>query len=117
MTSPISTITTATLHMALDGLSARQQAIADNLANLETPGYLAKVVDFEDSLRAAVADSQPGAMSVEVSQSMAATRINGNNVNVDNELMSSSENQLRQKLAITALNAEYSLLRTAISGR
>ena len=32
---------------ALDGLDRRQQAIASNLANLETPGYQAREVSFE----------------------------------------------------------------------
>lgn len=117
MTSPISEISTATLRMALTGLDMRQQAIADNIANIETPGFLAKEVAFEDSLRAAAAEGEPGAASFDVSRSLAATRLNGNNVNIDVELMANSEVKLRQSLAINALNAEYTLLRTAISGR
>jgi len=115
--TPISDTTTATLHRALDGLDQRQQAIASNLANLETPGYQALEVDFEDSLRSAVAASRPGEATISVGESLAPTRLNGNNVNIDVELMASSENQLRQRLAIQGLNAKYQLLRTAISGR
>ncbi|HWP63932.1 MAG TPA: flagellar basal body protein [Candidatus Binatia bacterium] len=37
---------------ALDGLAARQEAIASNLANIDTPGYRPLVVDFEAELRA-----------------------------------------------------------------
>lgn len=103
--------------MALTGLDMRQQAIADNVANIETPGFLSKVVDFEDSLRAAVADGDPNSVSFDVSRSLAATRLNGNNVNIDVELMANSEVRLRQQLAIQALNSEYGLLRTAITGR
>lgn len=117
VTSPISEISTATLRMALTGLDLRQQAIADNIANIETPGFLAKQVDFEDSLRAAVADGDPSSVSFDVSRSLAATRLNGNNVNIDVELMANSEVKLRQALAINAINAEYTLLRTAITGR
>lgn len=117
MIIPISDTTTAALHRALDGLDQRQQAIASNLANLETPGYLAREVDFEDSLRLAVAVGRPADASISVSQSLAPTRLNGNNVNIDVELMASSENQLRQRLAIEGLNAKYQLLRTAITGR
>mgnify|MGYP001220152089 CR=1 FL=1 len=117
MTSPISELSTATLRQALTGLDLRQRAIADNVANLETPGFLAKQVDFEDSLRAAAASRDPARMRVDVSRSLAPTRLNGNNVNIDNELMANSEVSLRQQLAINALNAEYSLLRTAITGR
>ncbi len=40
------------LSAALDGLAARQEAIASNLANIDTPGYQPLVVDFESELRA-----------------------------------------------------------------
>ena len=117
MISPISDITTRTLGMALDGLDRRQQAIAANLANLETPGYLAREVEFESSLRAALGAGAPETMSIAVDRSLAPTRLNGNNVNVDVEIVSSTETQLRQKLVIEGLNSKYQLLRTAISGR
>ena len=42
------------LHGALRGLSARQRVMADNVANVETPKFLASQVDFEDSLREAI---------------------------------------------------------------
>jgi flagellar basal-body rod protein FlgB len=115
--SPISDTTTAALRVALDGLDQRQQAIASNLANLETPGYLAREVDFESSLRAALLGGRPEATSITTDRSLAPTRLNGNNVNIDIELATSSETQLRQKLAIEALNGKYQLLRTAITGR
>lgn len=117
MTSPISDLTTSALHVALDGLDQRQRAIASNLANLETPGYLARTVSFEDSLRTAVERGRPSDAAVGVDRSLAPTRLNGNNVNIDMELMASSETQLRQRLAIQGLNAKYQLMRTAITGR
>jgi flagellar basal-body rod protein FlgB len=115
--SPISDTTTAALRVALDGLDQRQQAIASNLANLETPGYLAREVDFESSLRAALLGGDPEATTISVDRSLAPTRLNGNNVNIDVEMVKSTETQLRQKLAIEGLNAKYQLLRTAITGR
>jgi flagellar basal-body rod protein FlgB len=115
--SPIGDVTTTALKMALDGLERRQAATADNIANLETPGFQSRVVDFEDSLRAAITAGDPRRMDVSVTRSMAPTRLNGNNVNVDMEMVESTETQLRQDLVIAALNAEYGLLRTAITGR
>ena len=35
---------------ALDALSLRQRVIADNIANVNTPGFLAGRVQFEDAL-------------------------------------------------------------------
>jgi flagellar basal-body rod protein FlgB len=42
----------------LDGLAQRQQMHAENLANVDTPGYQARTVDFESTLRSAM--SAPG---------------------------------------------------------
>lgn len=50
----ISTNTDAVLHKALDGLMARHNAISSNLANVDTPGYKAIKVDFENKLQEAV---------------------------------------------------------------
>ncbi len=117
MIIPISDSTTSALHRALDGLDRRQQAIASNLANLETPGYLAREVSFEQNLRDAIASGRPADAAISVDRSLAPTRLNGNNVNIDVELMAASETKLRQQLAIEGLNAKYRLLRTAITGR
>ena len=42
------------LARGLDALHARQKAIADNIANAQTPGYRRQVVLFEDELRKSV---------------------------------------------------------------
>lgn len=117
MIASISDSTTTALHRALDGLTQRQEVIASNIANVETAGYIAKQVSFEDSLREAIDAGRPAGAQITVSDSSAPTRLNGNNVSIDGELLANSENQLRQSLAIEALNAKYQLMRTAISGR
>ncbi len=106
-----------TLRQALDGLQQRQDAIAANVANLETPGYLSREVDFESSLRSAVATGRPDRFAVTEERSLAPTRLNGNNVNIDREIMLGSETLLRQRLAIQGLNSKYQILRTAVTGR
>ncbi len=108
---------TSALQFALNGLDARQKASAANVANLETPGYQAQQVNFEDSLRAAVESGDPSSASVSVTSSMAPTRSNGNNVNIDFELLAQKENVLRQKLLVQAINSKFSLMRTAITGQ
>jgi flagellar basal-body rod protein FlgB len=40
-----------TAKVALDGYSLRQQAISRNLANVDTPGYKAQTVNFEETLK------------------------------------------------------------------
>lgn len=113
----ISDVATRALGRALDGLDARQGAIASNVANVETPGYQARIVRFEDDLRLAMRAGDPMSSSIEVDRSVAATRLNGNNVNLDMELMESSQTVLAQRLITQSLASKYSMLRTAISGR
>lgn len=47
--------TTRALSGALDGLALREQAVASNLSNVDTPGYRAQTVDFETELQAQLA--------------------------------------------------------------
>ncbi len=103
------------LHTALDGLAARQRVTADNIANVNTPGFLAGRVDFESSLRGALAggESPASARSV-VARSLEPTNTNGNNVNLDTETLIASETGLRYQLALNALDSKYNGLRTAL---
>lgn len=105
------------LHRALDGLDIRQQTIATNISNLETPGYQAKTVSFEDSLRQAAGVGDPHSASISVERSLAPTRQNGNNVNIDFEILEGSATALRQQMLTQGLSAKYGMLRTAITGR
>ena len=106
----------AALHSMLRGLSARQTAIADNLSNLETPGYTAKRVEFEDSLRAALSGGS-GTVDPVQSGSTDPALPNGNNVAVEKEVVSMQDTNLRYEMAIQAMTAKFSLLRTSISGQ
>lgn len=113
-TSAVRDSTAVALQSALRGLAARQEVIAENVANVETPGYLAKTISFEDSLRAAMESGEPGSMDISEGTSLAPTRMNGNNVNLDVEISSQVETNLRQQLAIRALNAKYASIRTVL---
>jgi flagellar basal-body rod protein FlgB len=114
--SAISDITTRTLTEAMKGLTQQRQAIQNNVANAETPGYLAKVTSFQDSLQRALSSGSPEQMRATVTSSTAPTNMNGNNVSVDSEFVNLSQNSLEQQLAVEALNAKYRLLRTSITG-
>src|SRR3954466_15628991 len=71
----------AALHSALDGLAYRQRVTADNIANVDTPGFTATKVDFEDSLRGALEDGtySEGETVPTTSSSTAQRGANGNN--------------------------------------
>jgi len=101
------------INSALDGLAARQRAIAENVANIQTPGYHAKKVQFEDALSRAVA-SGTGAASATTARSLEPTRLDGNNVNLDEETLLNVDTQLRYQLATQAVDGTFSSLRTAM---
>ena len=106
-------VSATALRTALDGLAARQRATADNIANINTPGFLAARVDFEDALRSAVTRGS-GSAATTVSQSVAPTREDGNNVNLDAETLTSVDTQLRYQLLTQAASGKLSSITTAL---
>jgi len=107
-------LTMQAIQSSLDGLAARQRVIAENLANAATPGYQARTVSFEDSLRAAVDRGRPASASISTAPTGAPSAINGNNVSVDQETLAMTETGLRYQLATDAMNNKFRLLGTAI---
>ena len=111
----IGDVTSSVLKAALDGLAQRQRVTADNIANVNTPGFLAGRVDFESSLRGALANGEnPASATAMVARSLQPTNTNGNNVNLDTETVSATETGLRYQLTLNALDGKYSSLRTAL---
>lgn len=109
-------ITSVTVKTALTGLAMRQRVTADNIANIETPGFLAGRVSFENSLRTAVENGSPAATSISNDRSLEPTRLNGNNVNLDHETLTHLDTNMRYQLMLRAVDTKISLLRTAIGG-
>ena len=111
----IGDVTSTALHAALTGLAERQRVTADNIANLQTPGFLAGRVDFESALRGALADGESPAISQgSIARSLQPTRTDGNNVNLDQETVIATETGLRYQLALNALDGKYNVMRTAL---
>jgi flagellar basal-body rod protein FlgB len=104
------------LHGMLRGLAARQRAINDNIANVETPNYTAKRVEFEQALRNAVQAGTNADVAPNVVLSRDPALPNGNNVSIDKEVVAMQDTGIRYQLAIEAVNAKLSILRTSIKG-
>lgn len=98
---------------ALDALSMRQRVIAHNIANVQTPGFQASRVSFEDALASAVRDGG-GRVEATVQRSLEPTREDGNNVNLDTEVVSNTDTSLRYQLATRAVEGSFTAMRTAI---
>jgi flagellar basal-body rod protein FlgB len=110
-------VTSTALRVAASGLAMRQRVIANNIANIETPNFRAGRVQFEQALSAAVEAGQaPTAAEPAVLTSAEPTRTNGNNVNLDHEVLSNVDTGLRYQLILRALDGKFAHLRTAIRG-
>jgi flagellar basal-body rod protein FlgB len=112
--APVHDSTTTALQLALKGLGARQRAVAKNVANLETPGYVATAVSFEDSLREAIAGGSPASAAVTEDKTSDAAGPNGNNVLLDHESMVLADTGLRYQLLSQAVSLRFGILRAAI---
>lgn len=105
-------VTVDALHSALDGLALRQRMTSNNIANANTPLYLAQKVRFEDALAEAI-EKGSGAIEAQVENSMEPTRLNGNNVNVDTEVLSNEATVLSFQFASQAIKSKVSGISTA----
>jgi len=106
-------VTSMALESALDGLAMRQRAIANNIANVNTPGYQARRVAFEGALASSVKDGN-GQAAASVSSSLEPTRLNGSNVNMDTETLSNIDTVLRYQFAARAASGSFDGVRTAL---
>lgn len=120
--------------LALRGLTARQEVIAGNIANVDTPGYSAKQVDFETTLMRTinqsstkVAMSKTSGMHLEPtswSSDFLATsnrsggtyREDGNNVDIDTELIDMSETNLKYQAISQGISSKLLLLKSIAQG-
>jgi flagellar basal-body rod protein FlgB len=125
----LGTQTFLTAQGALDGLSARHSALSDNIANVNTPGYKRKTVPFEQALERAVQSTvspcteaacgpmKPFSPPV-VREMHTSGRTDGNNVDVEREMVLLAENTLRYQTITQYVGGFFSGLKMVInSGR
>ena len=117
---------------ALDFRALRHQLIASNIANVDTPNYKAVDIEFEDELQRVLnckdsislqrthpehlpyfSELQTLTPKV-ITESSSSQRIDGNNVDLDKEMVKLSENNLMYDALIEALIKKFQLLKIAI---
>jgi flagellar basal-body rod protein FlgB len=104
------------LGAALRGSTARQAALSDNLANVATPGYVRKDVNFHDTLAAAM-DSGTATTDVSFSaqdDTAAPVRVDGNSVDVDAENSSLAQNALEYDALAKVAGTRIDILKSAM---
>jgi flagellar basal-body rod protein FlgB len=113
------------LEKELDLFAVRNKAIANNIANIATPGYKRVDVSFQNELSNAIADSKSDVdlsqnvenvdpqIEVDRSGSLAS---GANNVNIDQEMADLAKNQLQFKLAARLMTDTFTLIDKSING-
>ncbi len=131
------------LERMLSFTESRHNVIANNIANLDTPGYRRQdlpIAEFQNALQASIdkrRETNPRLFDfvesdnvksnarggVEVSATVAAPspldilRHDGNNVSVDHEMAELAKNALLHNGMAQILAKEFSMMNIAISGR
>jgi flagellar basal-body rod protein FlgB len=91
---PSTDVVGSTLRTALDGLSLRQRVTADNISNIDTPGFRAPTTGVS------AAPSGP----------------DGNNVDLQTETMTALRSVFQYQMLTRAVDDRYSLVTSAIGG-
>lgn len=106
------------LERALSGASLRNSVLASNLANINTPGYQRRDVDFHSALKSALDGGSPEHTSFTVvSDRSAAMRADGNGVDADVEAANLAENGLEYQALVSIARARSEILRSAMGVR
>jgi flagellar basal-body rod protein FlgB len=103
------------LQRFLDVATDRQQLITTNMANVDTPGYHTKDVNFQSAMRQVMGsgdEMQLEPASIDVNN--LPERPDGNNVNIDREGMMLSETQLQYQMGVQLIKEQFHQLLTAI---
>lgn len=118
--------TMQSLKMTLDMAAMKHQAVASNIANVNTPGYkrMDLAPSFQVQFQAAMEKLQQGQpvinkpkATITESPEGGLERFDGNNVNMEQELIDLMDNQSKYKLAAKLLAQRYSGIKAAIQGR
>lgn len=110
---------------AADASWMRNDILANNIANVDTPGYKRQDIDFESQLKTAMrntryksVDARVGAISatelkprVYTDSANFSFRLDGNNVDIDTESAQLAANQIRYNGLINAINGDFTSLK------
>jgi flagellar basal-body rod protein FlgB len=103
------------LEKVLDVTSQRHKLVVGNMANVDTPGYQTKDIDFRGELQRALADGPARFTPVVRSVQGLLQRPDGNNVSLDREGLLLAETQMQFGLGVQLLRHEFQSLLFAIN--
>ncbi|NJD02835.1 MAG: flagellar basal body rod protein FlgB [Ruminiclostridium sp.] len=122
------------LEKSLDASLLRNEVIAQNIANVDTPGYKKGTVKFEEYLSAALKGSNfkgfkthskhisiggdnIDSIDIKVTQDYKdlSMRLDGNNVDIEAEMAAMAKNSIQYNTLVQSLNSKFKILKSAIN--
>ena len=118
------------LNKAAQATMERSNVIINNIANVSTPDYKRKDINFENYLkrelmkepfnldldrRVAAADLSNLKATLYTDQKELSYRYDGNNVDINTENANFSENQIRYYTLLDSMQQEFSRIKTALT--
>ena len=121
---------------ALDGLTRRQEAVSANIANIDTPTFQRRSVDFEQTLAAQLGRADGGSVQLRttdprhlhpgatggampgggVARDAVSERNDANSVSIDEEMTMLAETQIRYQALTQGIGQRLGTLRSVIRG-
>lgn len=124
-----------TLSHSLQLRAARQQVLASNIANVDSPGYVAKDIDFNAALRNAMSGASAPRMAQTSQQHLQLTStsaligspmaytvqtqpsLDGNSVDLDQQRANFADNAIRYESTLRFINGNVKTMLSAITGQ
>ena len=117
------------LDKAADASWKRETVLANNIANVDTPGYKRKDLDFEGVLKQELGRCKRTTLDTKIENlhmdhlnpsvytdlSNYSYRLDGNNVDIDNEEVEYASEQLRYEGITAGINNEFNRMKSVIS--
>jgi len=117
---------------ALDAAWICNEVIAQNIANVDTPGYKKSSVSFEECLQNSSKnsfagnttdkrhisignDSKNARIRITKDYSNLSTRLDGNNVDIETEMAEMAKNYIRYNTLVQSVSDAYQRIKTAIN--
>jgi flagellar basal-body rod protein FlgB len=104
------------LQAAMRGAALRQTLLTNNIANAETPGYHREDVNFQATLRSALAGGEESLSAVQFQPEVQPQAVGpeGNGVSIDSEQTQIAENGLTYQALSEVLGGRDAIMRSAI---
>jgi flagellar basal-body rod protein FlgB len=105
--------------------TSREQAITANMANVDTPGYRTRDIDFLTEMKKATSEglvqSENGTATAQMNPVLQEVqglmeRPDGNNVDIDREGLLMAETQLQYQIGVQLVKRQFHQMLSAING-